>query len=340
MGYFFFSSRRRHTRSLCDWSSDVCSSDLVLVEEWLGADEPLQQAALRARARRASEALATLPLASPEPSLAAALDAAATLYDAGLHFEVHELLEPHWARAGGETKEALQGLIQIAVGYQHLANGNLRGARALLEEGSGRVRGRDKATLETAAAEIARETRAEPVSVAGDLSRLEDVERVVREVHGRFGRIDILVNNAGAIRGGDFFTIPDAQWADDWSLKLLGYIRMARAVVDLMRTQGGGRIINIVGAAARNPSAGYLPGGVANAGLVNFTKGLADLAAPHGILVTAVSPAATATERWERLMAQQATVSGKSLEEYRAEVADRKSTRLNSSHTVISYAVF
>src|SRR5439155_194214 len=73
----------------------------VLVEEWLGADEPLQQAALRARARRASEALATLPLASPEPSLAAALDAAATLHDAGLHFEVHELLEPHWARAGG-----------------------------------------------------------------------------------------------------------------------------------------------------------------------------------------------------------------------------------------------
>ena len=114
----------------------------VLVEEWLGADEPLQQAALRARARRASEALATLPLASPEPSLAAALDAAATLYDAGLHFEVHELLEPHWARAGGETKEALQGLIQIAVGYQHLANGNLRGARALLKEGSGRVHGR------------------------------------------------------------------------------------------------------------------------------------------------------------------------------------------------------
>ena len=114
----------------------------VLVEEWLGADEPLQQAALRARARRASEALATLPLASPEASLAAALAAAATLHDAGLHFEVHELLEPHWARAGGETKEALQGLIQIAVGYQHLANGNLRGARALLEEGSGRVPGR------------------------------------------------------------------------------------------------------------------------------------------------------------------------------------------------------
>jgi 3-oxoacyl-[acyl-carrier protein] reductase len=195
-------------------------------------------------------------------------------------------------------------------------------ARGLAAEGARVILcARDKATLETAAMEIARETRAEPASVAGDLSRLEDVERVVREVHGRFGRIDILVNNAGAIRGGDFFTIPDAQWADDWSLKLLGYIRMARAVFPVMQTQRGGRIINVVGAAARNPSAGYLPGGVANAGLVNFTKGLADLAAPHGILVTAVSPAATATERWERLIAQQAAAVGKPVEQHRAEVA-------------------
>src|SRR2546422_963852 len=136
-------------------------------------------------------------------------------------------------------------------------------ARGLAAEGA-RVAlcARDKATLETAAAEIARETRAEPFIVAGDLSRLEEVERVAREVHRRFGRIDILVNNAGAIRGGDFLTIPDAQWADDWSLKLLGYIRVARAVFPLMRAQGGGRIINVVGAAARNPTTGYLPGGV------------------------------------------------------------------------------
>jgi predicted metal-dependent hydrolase len=49
------------------------------------------------------------------------------------------LLEPYWTRAGGEAKEVLQGLIQVAVGYQHLANGNLRGASALLEEGSRRL---------------------------------------------------------------------------------------------------------------------------------------------------------------------------------------------------------
>jgi len=91
----------------------------------------------------AAAALAGRPLAPVEGSLAAMLDAAATLFDAELYFEVHELLEPAWQDATGERREALQGLIQIAVGYQHLANGNLEGGRALLVEGAERLaRGR------------------------------------------------------------------------------------------------------------------------------------------------------------------------------------------------------
>src|SRR2546422_6278197 len=178
---------------------------------------------------------------------------------------------------------------------------------------------RDKSRLEQTAQEIKAKSNAEVLIVPGDLSRLDDVNRVAATVKERFGRIDILVNNAGAIRGGDFLKIPDEQWAGDWSLKILGYVRMARAVFPLMQAQGAGRIVNVVGAAARNPTGGYLPGGVANAGLVNFTKGLADLGAPHGILVTAVSPAATATERWDGLIAQQAQAAGKTVEHHRAE---------------------
>src|SRR5205814_269992 len=177
-----------------------------------------------------------------------------------------------------------------------------------------------KARLEQAADEIKAKTRAEVLALPGDLSRLDDVNRVAAAAHDRFGRLDILINNAGAIRGGDFLTIPDEQWAGDWSLKILGYVRMARAVLPLMQQQGGGRILNIVGAAARNPTVGYLPGGIANAGLINFTKGLADLGAPSNVLVTAVSPAATATSRWEALTAQQATAAGKSVEAYRKEM--------------------
>src|SRR2546422_6730678 len=178
---------------------------------------------------------------------------------------------------------------------------------------------RDKSRLEQTAQEIKAKSNAEVLIVPGDLSRLDEVNRVAATVQERFGRIDILVNNAGAIRGGDFLKIPDEQWAGDWSLKILGYVRMARAVFPMMQAQGGGRIVNVVGAAARNPTPVYLPGGIANSGLINFSKGLADLGAPSGILVTAVSPPATATTRWESLVAAHATAAGKTVEQHRAE---------------------
>jgi len=177
---------------------------------------------------------------------------------------------------------------------------------------------RDKAALDKLAGEARDRSKREAVAIGADLSRLAEVERVVQEARRACGRIDVLVNNAGAIRGGDFLEIPDGQWLDDWSLKLMGYIRMARAVFPIMKAQGAGRIVNVVGAAARNPTATYLTGGAANAALVNFTKGLADLGAECGVLVTAVSPAATRTERWDQLMEQQAKATGKTVDEVRA----------------------
>ena len=177
---------------------------------------------------------------------------------------------------------------------------------------------RDKAALDKLATEARQRSKHDAVAIGADLSQLSEVERVVQEAKRVCGRIDVLVNNAGAIRGGAFLEIPDAQWMGDWSLKLMGYIRMARAVFPIMKAQGAGRIINVVGAAARNPTATYLPGGAANAALVNFTKGLADLGAESGILVTAVSPAATRTERWDQLMEQQAKAAGKTVDEMRA----------------------
>ncbi len=109
-------------------------------DTWLGVDERHWAPLLAARARRASDALATLPPATTR-GLDAVLDTAARLYEAGLYFEVHEWLEPHWMAASGETREALQGVIQAAVGWQHLANDNVAGARSLLMDGATRLHG-------------------------------------------------------------------------------------------------------------------------------------------------------------------------------------------------------
>jgi len=144
---------------------------------------------------------------------------------------------------------------------------------------------------------------------------------VIRAVVHRYGQLDILVNNAGAIRGGGFLETPIDRWTDDWRLKVGGYVRMAQAAIPEMRRRRWGRIVNVIGAAARNPAVTYMAGGIANAGLVNFTRALADLAAPDGVLVNAVSPGPTATERWQTLTAQQAAAQGRPAEALRDEVA-------------------
>jgi 3-oxoacyl-[acyl-carrier protein] reductase/bacilysin biosynthesis oxidoreductase BacG len=153
-------------------------------------------------------------------------------------------------------------------------------------------------------------------TVAADLSQREEVTRVAGEAISRLGRLDILINNAGAIKGGDFLTTPDEEWMTGWSLKLLGYIRMCRAILPHMQKAGGGRIVNVVGAAARNPAVTYMMGGTANAALINFTKALADLGAKSNVLVTAVSPGPVKTERWDTLQEQQAKAAGKDLAEF------------------------
>lgn len=109
---------------------------------WLQGDETRWADPLVERARAATSALADRPLLAHQTDLGQALQAASALFEAGLYFEVHEVLEPHWLAASGETRDALQGLIQITVGWQHLANDNLAGARSLLTEGAARLRGR------------------------------------------------------------------------------------------------------------------------------------------------------------------------------------------------------
>ena len=149
-------------------------------EAWLGPDDRTHAPLLRQRARRASEALHAHPWLPTDPSLAETLEVAAALFDAGLGFEVHELLEPHWARATGDERQALQGLVQIAVGYQHLANGNLSGAAALLEEGSRRLEGRHLYGLEAdtfagaVRASLGRLERLDPATIPRFPRRIDD----------------------------------------------------------------------------------------------------------------------------------------------------------------------
>lgn len=188
-------------------------------------------------------------------------------------------------------------------------------ADALAAEGANLfLTARNAGQLSDAAARIRENHGVEVDTLAGDLTDPDTADRVAEAALKRFGRIDILVNSAGSSQGGVFWEIPDSAWEDSLALKFMGTVRMIRAVIPAMREQQRGRIINIVGNLAKQPNPRLLPGSVANAGLLAITAGLAQEVAKDGVVVLAVNPGPTRTERWNTLMENLAAQQNTSVE--------------------------
>jgi NAD(P)-dependent dehydrogenase (short-subunit alcohol dehydrogenase family) len=155
------------------------------------------------------------------------------------------------------------------------------------------------------------------IAVNADITQAESIEAIVSQTLTTFGQIDILINNAGSARAGSFLDLSDAAFTDAWNLKLLGYIRLVKAIVPDQVRRRDGRIVNIIGGAGRTPRANFLPGGTTNAALLNFTRGISAELAQYNIRINAISPGLTATERAEQLAQQQAEASRISVEEFK-----------------------
>lgn len=193
-------------------------------------------------------------------------------------------------------------------------------AREFLAEGVDvAIVARDRTRLETAAHSLARDGR-RLVTIAADLSVGADVTRTAQEATAELGHIDILINNAGSARGGRFLELDDEAFRAAWDLKVLGYIRLTRALVPEMIARRDGRIVNIIGGAARTPFVGFLAGSTANAALLNFTRGVSRELARHNVRINAISPGSTATEHAELFLAQR-KLPELSMEQARTEAA-------------------
>jgi NAD(P)-dependent dehydrogenase (short-subunit alcohol dehydrogenase family) len=121
-------------------------------------------------------------------------------------------------------------------------------------------------------------------------------KRLASAVVSEFGRIDILVNNAGShirwnVEETTLSTL-DLQLRN----KVFGFFLTTQAVLPIMKKQRDGRIVNIVGQAARHPHPDRFPSGVTNAALMSMTKSVADGLARDNIRVNAVCPQYIETE--------------------------------------------
>jgi NAD(P)-dependent dehydrogenase (short-subunit alcohol dehydrogenase family) len=216
-------------------------------------------------------------------------------------------------------------------------------ARALAAEGADiALVARDSAALEVARQAVAEESGGRVIAVAADTGSEESVRRMAAAVAAEFGGADILVNcaarpNTGAAVGIDDFD--ETEFFEQVNVKVLGYLRCARAVLPHMRERGWGRIVNISGLAARGT--GSVTGTVRNVAVAALTKNLADEVGSDGINVTVVHPGMTRTERIPGLVAARAAALGVTEEEVERRMAAATSIgRLVTADEVASVVAF
>ena len=176
---------------------------------------------------------------------------------------------------------------------------------------------RDAQTLTETAAAIAESSGAHVLAVPADVTRIDDISRLVASGVDRFGRIDILVTNAGGPPAGRFDQLTREQWDEAIKLTLLSAVELARQVLPGMRQRRWGRIINITSIAVKQPVDGLLLSNSLRAGLTGFARTLANEVAPEGITVNNVLPGYTRTERLDELAEMMAEKQGISAGEFR-----------------------
>lgn len=189
-------------------------------------------------------------------------------------------------------------------------------AEELAAEGASLVMcARGKEALDKAVEAIHSSSGVKVIGIAADVSRPEDVARVVRLGVERFSRIDILVTNAGGPPFGMFESLSPEMWDDAVRLTLLSTVNFCRAVVPGMRERKWGRIINVTSISVKQPVNGLMLSNSLRAGVTGFAKTLANEVARDGITVNNILPGHTRTQRAVDLTKATAARQGISFDE-------------------------
>lgn len=168
------------------------------------------------------------------------------------------------------------------------------------------------------------------LSYMADVSKVNEVTRMVNDVINKFGGIDVLVNNAGIAQQKLFTDITDSDWEKMVSVNLTGTFNCCRAVVPHMVSKKSGSIINtssIWGITGASCEVHY---SAVKAGIIGLTKALAKELGPSGIRVNCVAPGVIATSM----------NSGISVEDLNCLSDDTPLCRIGKPHEVATTTLF
>jgi NAD(P)-dependent dehydrogenase (short-subunit alcohol dehydrogenase family) len=198
----------------------------------------------------------------------------------------------------------LEGRVAIITGGSHGLGFEV--ARTYVQEGAKVVLcARDHKDLESARAGLLLLGDADSIAaVTADISREEDVARIVARTLELFSRIDVLVSNAG-IYGpkGLIDEVPWTEWVRAIEVNLYGSVLMCRAVVPHMRRQSYGKIVQLSGGGATSPMPQISAYAASKAAVVRFAETLALEVRSSGIDVNSIAPGALNTRMLDEVLA-------------------------------------
>jgi 3-oxoacyl-[acyl-carrier protein] reductase len=197
---------------------------------------------------------------------------------------------------------ALQGKVAIVGGSS--AGIGYAIARRLADDGADvALVARRAAPLEAAAERIRAETGRRVFTIAADIRKATDCERIIAQPLSHFGRLDILISNDGAPPLGELMSFDDAAWDKAWQQNFMSVVRLTRGAVPAMRAAGGGRIVNITALSVLQPMPRFGLSVATWAGVIGYAKTLSLEVAADNITVNTVCPGRIATGRLAKVFA-------------------------------------
>ena len=146
------------------------------------------------------------------------------------------------------------------------------------------------------------------IIISKDLRTLSACKTLSKKVK----KINYLINVAGATKGGQFLKLPDNLWNDGFDLKFKAAVRLTREFWPTLK-KNKGKVINVGGGAARNPSNTFMIGGAVNSALNNFSKALAMQGKIDKVSVSIIHPGMTLTSRLQGLLNTESKIQKKTV---------------------------
>ena len=165
------------------------------------------------------------------------------------------------------------------------------------------VTGRTMDKLEGVANEI-KKNGGKALAIAGDVSKMADVDRMVSGTVKKFGRLDILVNCAGVLFSADLAHHTEKLWDDTIDINLKGsFLTTQRAVPEMLK-KGKGKVIHIASIAGQIGFPNSVAYCASKGGIMGMTKAMAMELAPKKINVNCLAPGDVATPLNEHLLSK------------------------------------